>query len=167
MNKHTLTDILNEALMDEYKARDTYGKIIDTFGPIRPFINIVKAEQRHIEMLLPLYEKYAISLPVEPDPEQVTVADSLQNACQMGVEAELTNMAMYDRLIAAADQPDVIDILQRLQAASRDHHLPAFQRCADRGGTPGSGQGFGRGSGQSSGRAQGRGKGQGFGRGCR
>jgi len=77
------------------------------------------------------------------------------------------NMAMYDRLIAAADQPDVIDILQRLQAASRDHHLPAFQRCADRGGTPGSGQGFGRGSGQSSGRAQGRGKGQGFGRGCR
>jgi len=163
MNKHILTNILNEALMDEYKARDIYRKIIDIFGPVRPFINIVEAEQRHIEMLLPLYEKYAISLPVEPDPEQVTVADSLQNACQMGVEAELTNMAMYDRLIAAADQPDVIDILQRLQAASRNHHLPAFQRCADRGGSPGRDQGFGR----RSGRGQGRGRGQGFGHGWR
>jgi len=163
MNKQTLTNILNEALMDEYKARDTYRKIIDTFGPVRPFINIVEAEQRHIEMLLPLYEKYDISLPVEPNPERVTVAHSLQNACQMGVEAELMNMAMYDRLIAAADQPDVIDILQRLQAASRDHHLPAFQRCADRRDTPESGQGFGRGSG----RDRGRGRGQGFGRGWR
>jgi hypothetical protein len=167
MSKHTLTDILNEALMDEYKARDTYQKIIDTFGPVRPFINIVEAEQRHIEMLLPLYEKYAIPLPIEPDPERVTITDSLQNACQMGVEEELTNMAMYDRLIAAADQPDVIEILQRLQAASRDHHLPAFQRCAQQAATPGSGQGFGRGSGQGAGRGRGRGTSQGFGRGGR
>ena len=163
MKKNTLTDILNEALMDEYKARDTYRKIIDTFGPVRPFINIVKAEQRHIEMLLPLYEKYAIPLPVEPDPERVTVADSLQKACQMGIEEELTNMAMYDRLIAAADQPDVIGILQRLQAASRDHHLPAFQRCAEQRGT----QGFGGGSSQGTSRGRGHGMGQRFGPGQR
>ncbi len=112
-----------------------------------PFINIVKAEQTHIELLLPLYKKYAVPLPAEPDPNRISVPQSLLAACQMGVEAELANVAMYDNLIAATDLPDVVDVLQRLQAASRDHHLPAFQRCVERGGSLGQGFGAGHGSG--------------------
>ena len=155
MKKPTLAEILNEALMDEYKARDSYQKIIETFGSVRPFINIVKAEQTHIELLLPLYEKHAVPLPVEPDPNRVSVPESLLAACQMGVEAELANVAMYDSLIAATDLPDVVDVLQRLQAASRDHHLPAFQRCVERSGSPVRGQGFGGGHGRVPGQNRG------------
>jgi len=143
MKTSILADVLNEALMDEYKARDTYQRIIETFGPVRPFINIVEAEQVHIQLLLPLYEKYAIPLPPEPDPNRVFVPDSLLAACQLGVEAELANVAMYDRLIAATDLPDVVDVLSRLQTASRDHHLRAFQRCVEKRGSSGKGQGFG------------------------
>jgi hypothetical protein len=66
-------------------------------------------------------------------------------AYETGVAAEIENVAMYDRLISATDQADVIEVFKRLQAASRDHHLPAFQRCVERGGTPGGGPGFGRG----------------------
>lgn len=141
----TLASVLNEALMDEYKARDTYRKVIETFGSVRPFINIVEAEQRHIDMLLPLYEKYGIPLPEEPDPEQVQASKSLLEACREGVAAEIENVAMYDRLIAAVDLPDVIEVLRRLQSASREHHFPAFQRCVERGGAPHGGQGFRRG----------------------
>jgi len=32
---------LTEALQDEYKARATYRKVMDTFGPVKPFIKIV------------------------------------------------------------------------------------------------------------------------------
>jgi len=148
MGSNALAEVLNEALMDEYKARDTYQRIIETFGPVLPFINIVAAEQTHIELLLPLYEKYAVPLPPEPDPERVSVPDSLLSACQLGIEEELANVAMYDRLIAATDLPDVVAVLQRLQAASRDHHLPAFQRCVVQDGLPGTGQGFGAGHGR-------------------
>jgi hypothetical protein len=155
MNQSSLAEILNEALMDEYKARDSYQKIIETFGPVRPFINIVKAEQTHIELLLPLYEKYAVLLPAEPDPNRISVPESLLAACQIGVEAELANVAMYDNLIAATDLPDVVDVLQRLQAASRDHHLPAFQRCVERNGSPMRGQGFGAGRGRGPGQNRG------------
>jgi len=144
MNDSVLVHILNEALLDEYKARDTYRKIIDSFGAVRPFVNIVEAEQRHIEALLPLYQKYGISLPPEPDPEQAVVPDSLIDACKIGVAAEIENISMYDRLIAMTDLSDVIEVLQRLQAASRDNHLPAFQRCVERGGEMGSGRGAGR-----------------------
>ena len=135
--KPTLKEILDEALMDEYKARDTYRKIIDTFGPVRPFSNIVEAEQTHIDMLKPLYESHGIPLPPEPDPARVEAPSTLLEACRTGVAAEIENVAMYDRLIAATQAEDVVDVLKRLQAASREHHLPAFQRCVERGDTPG------------------------------
>jgi hypothetical protein len=153
MNEPTLTEVLQEALLDEYRARNTYRKIIDTFGPVRPFINIAEAEQRHIESLLTLFEKYNVPLPAVPGIEQIEIPDSLLKACEMGVDAEVGNLTMYDRLLAATDLPDVIHVLQRLQAASRDNHLPAFRRCVERGGPAGRGPGSARGhGGPSSGR---------------
>jgi len=130
----SLEAILNEALMDEYLARDSYRKIIEVFGSVRPFVNIVEAEQNHINALLTLYERYDITPPVEPDPSRITPPASLLAACEVGVRAELENVAMYDRLVAASDRDDVRQVLKNLQAASRDNHLPAFQRCVDRGG---------------------------------
>ncbi len=161
MNDTMLAEVLNEALLDEYKARDTYRKIIDTFGAVRPFINIVEAEQRHIDALLPLYEKYDIPLPPEPDPQQIAVPDTLLKACEMGIAAEIKNLTMYDRLIEMTDLRDVIEVLQRLQAASRDNHLPAFQRCVERGGAAGNGPGFGRRQGKPLGKGRGPGRGRG------
>jgi hypothetical protein len=51
----------------------------------------------------------------------------------MGVVAEIESLTLYDRLIKATDLPDVVEVLQRLQAASRDNHLPSFQRYTERG----------------------------------
>ena len=41
MTEKTLA-ALREALEDEYKAQATYRKVIEKFGGIRPFINIVE-----------------------------------------------------------------------------------------------------------------------------
>jgi hypothetical protein len=162
MKDATLAQVLNEALLDEYKARDTYRKIIDTFGAVRPFVNIVEAEQRHIDSLLALYEKYELPLPAIPDPDQIDIPDNLLKACQMGVDAEIENLTMYDRLIQTTDLPDVIEVLKRLQAASRDNHLPAFQRCVERDGAVGQELGGGRrGGNKHPGWARGHGRGPG------
>ena len=55
-----LRSVLVEAINDEYKARATYRLVISKFGEIRPFTNIVEAEGRHIQALLPLFDKYDI-----------------------------------------------------------------------------------------------------------
>lgn len=47
MAEPDLEQILREALEDERKAEATYMAVIEKFGPIRPFINIVFAENRH------------------------------------------------------------------------------------------------------------------------
>ena len=158
---------LNRALMDEYHARNTYRKIIDAFGTVRPFSNIVEAEQRHINFLLPLYEKYSIPVPAEPETPETILPKSMEEACRISVQAEEENISLYDELLAGTEEPDVIAVFQQLQSASRDHHLPAFRRCLERETnriTPGFGR---RGQKRSEGRGRGRGNGNCGGHGCR
>ncbi len=128
-----LSDVLIEAINDEFKARATYQLVISRFGEIRPFINIVEAEGRHIDALLPLFEKYAITVPEDNWASQIETPLSVFDACRFGVEAEIENAAMYDRLLdSTKDYPDVHNVLKQLRRASKENHLPAFQRCVER-----------------------------------
>lgn len=133
--------VLTEAINDEHKARATYRKVINKFGEIRPFINIVEAEGRHIEALLPLFSKYDISVPEDNWDSRIETPESILDACRAGVEAEIENAEMYNRLLEVTeDYPDVQRVLIQLQRASAENHLPAFQRCVDRGGDQGPGK---------------------------
>lgn len=137
-----ISNVLIEAINDEYKARATYRNVIKKFGEIRPFINIVDAESRHIEALLPLFDKYGVTVPEDNWDSRIEAPQSILEACQVGVEAEIENAQMYDRLLKlTVDYPDVQLVLTQLQRASTENHLPAFQRCVERGGSKGQGQG--------------------------
>ncbi|MGV2829353.1 ferritin-like domain-containing protein [Myxosarcina sp. GI1(2024)] len=123
---------LVEALEDEYKARATYRLVINKFGQIRPFINILESEEGHIQALLSLFQKYQIPIPVDNWAEKVTVPASVLEACQIGVEAEIENGEMYRRLLAVTEEyPDVRRVFSNLQRASQENHLRAFQRRAE------------------------------------
>lgn len=50
----------------------------------------------------------------------------------MAIKAEVENIALYDRLLPAIADDSVRHVLQNLQDASRDNHLPAFRRCLER-----------------------------------
>jgi hypothetical protein len=144
MNANVLQANLTEALNDEYQARALYRKVIQTFGPVRPFVNIIAAEQRHIEALLSLFERYGIPVPPDHWQERMKPPTSLVEACRLGVEAELANAALYDRLLASTLSPAVRAVFLQLQAASRERHLPAFQRGVAREERAGSGSADGR-----------------------
>jgi hypothetical protein len=138
------------ALDDEFKARATYEQVLADFGDVRPFANIVEAEQRHIDALVVLFARYGLEVPADPWPGQVTRYGSIAEACAAGVEAEIENAALYDRLLAGTTRVDVLETYRNLQRASQENHLPAFRRCAQRGG-PGRGQGRGGGGGRRGG----------------
>jgi len=121
-----------EALQDEYKARATYRKVIETFGPVRPFINIVEAEDRHVHALLELFQRFQVEPPLDGWPERVLIPASEQQACQDAFDGEQENLEMYDRLLKQVRHPAVCEVLKNLQSASRDNHMPAFQRCLGR-----------------------------------
>lgn len=145
---------LDQALDDEYRARATYRAILDEFGPVRPFLNIVESEQRHVDALVAEYRRLGLTIPPDPWPGQVDLPATLEAACLAGVAAEEENVALYDRLLAMTDDAQVLAVFQRLCDASQQRHLPAFQRCVDRG------AGAGRGRGGRGGRRGGGGRGR-------
>jgi hypothetical protein len=130
-------EALLEALEDEYRARATYRKVIEAFGPAQPFVNIAEAEDRHVRSLVALLERHGVAAPPDDWPDRVTAPESVEAACAAGVEAEIENDAMYRRLLAVVTEPDARSVMENLRAASQDRHLPAFRRCLARQGDAG------------------------------
>lgn len=124
---------MNEALDDEYEVIAIYERVIADFGPVRPFLNIVEAERRHVEALRRLFDRNGLTTPTNWWPDRAPRYDSTAQACAAGTAGEIENAAMCDRLIAVSLHRDVIDVFENLRHASQDQHLPAFQRCSDRG----------------------------------
>ena len=129
----TLEEALEAALEDEYRARATYRAVLDAFGAVRPFVNIVESEERHIQALLHLCARYDVEIPPDSWPSRVSAPASLEAACEVALEAERDNGALYEQLMAAAGgRADVEETFRRLSTASQENHLPAFERALER-----------------------------------
>jgi hypothetical protein len=141
------TSLLHEALDDEYRSWATYDQVIRDFGAVRPFINIREAESRHIAALCGLFAFYGLPVPANSWPGKVDRYASLQAAREAGAAGEIANGKMYDRLLSQTKRADILAVLYRLQLASQQRHLPAFQRGARRVAGGGGGWHGGRGAG--------------------
>ena len=124
---YTLEEMLNITLLDELKAKATYEAIIDTYGEVKPFTRIVLAEEQHIQALLILFETYGFEVPMY-DSSEIVVPASVTESLQIGVTAEVDNIALYDAFLTQTDLPDdVRTTFVALQNAS-ENHLRAFNR---------------------------------------
>jgi len=132
MTTMDLGGILYNALDDERKAEAAYAAVIDAFGQVRPFVNIIDAERRHSSAIERQMMRLGIPIPENRWEGNVEAPESLAAACEMAIEAEIENIALYDRLIPAIGDAVVRQVLQNLQDASRNNHLPAFRRCLAR-----------------------------------
>ena len=135
MTSLTDTEIqaLHDALDDEYHAWAVYSQVLQDFGPVCPFLNIRDSEQRHIQALHHLFHRY--NLPILPNPWGMATVPrfkSLKEASEAGVQAEIDNVGLYKRILGATERPEILQVFRRLQAASQERHLPAFQRAAAR-----------------------------------
>lgn len=125
---------LLKALDDEYKAIATYQAVIDAFGPLRPFINIIEAEHRHAAALHRVMTRRGVPIPDNSWLGAITAPPDLAAACQAGIDAEIDNAALYDDLLTAvAGDAELTTLFARLRDASQHRHLPAFRRSLDGG----------------------------------
>jgi len=122
---------LDEAINDEYKALSTYEAVIAKFGNVRPFVMIKGAEEQHIASLKAIYDKYGLIIPANTWPAEISIPETLQKSCQIGVEAEIANGALYkDKLLPdVSAYEDISGVFTTLMNASIQKHLPAFEKC--------------------------------------
>ena len=129
-----LYQVLLGALNEEYQALALYKVVLAEYGDIRPFPNITVAQSRHVQILRDFLVLYDQSVPHNRWIVSTMTPSSLKEACQKALTHELTSVALYQQefIPAAAFFPDVQQALMRLMQASRESHLPAFERCIER-----------------------------------
>lgn len=125
---YTLEQMLVFAIEDEYLNQAEYQAIIDTFGDIRPFTNVVVAEQNHIDLLLVLFETYGFEVPANNATDSVVVPDSITSAYATGIDAENANILMYQTFLAQADLPDDVKTTFEYLLSAAENHLEAFSK---------------------------------------
>lgn len=124
----TVQEMLQFAIQDEYLARAQYTAVMDAFGKVRPFSNIVQSEEQHIALLKPLFTDRGWDVPADESKPHVVVPNTFAEALQIGQQAEVDNIAMYEQFLRQPDLPDDVKaVLERLLAASK-RHLQAFNR---------------------------------------
>jgi hypothetical protein len=158
---YTIEQMLTYALQDETLASAEYRSLIEKFEAARPFDNILRAEETHIELLLPLFTQYGVTTPANTAADRVALPDTIEEVYASGVQAEVNNIAMYDAFLAQELPDDVRVVFEALRNAS-ESHLNAFEQNAERQAaapqsTPGAGLGLANGNGngyRNSGAAQ-------------
>lgn len=120
------------ALYDEYAARAYYAAVIQAFGAQAPFAAIAQAKAQLVAALSNQAERYGIPRPFDPFPAETTISPSWRINLARGVAGEIANIRLYDNLSGFVVEPDALQVFRNSQAASRDHHLPAFQRALDK-----------------------------------
>ncbi|EDX82833.1 hypothetical protein S7335_11 [Synechococcus sp. PCC 7335] len=123
---------MTEAINDEYRARAFYQAVIEKFGAVRPFSNIVQAEDRHVQRWQSLFNQYGLPIPEDTFAGNVEAPETLAAACEMGIEAEIADAQMYERFLTFVEEPDLRATFTQLQQVSQNNHKVAFERCARR-----------------------------------
>ena len=125
-----LVDALAAAIQDEYHAEAVYQRVLLDFGTVNPFANIIRAEQMHAASLAGLFRSRSLDVPAsEWNVDNVPRFASVREACAAAAQAEIDNVAVYDRYLGQDLPADVYQVFTNNRAASRNNHLPAFNRC--------------------------------------
>jgi hypothetical protein len=127
-----------EALMSpvgEYAAAASYLAVLDSFGMVEPYATILQGELRHIDALTRQLERAGVEVPENPYIGIVAAPADLQTAAEAWAQGEINNVALYDELLAQADDARLVKVLGNLRRASLESHLPLFEAAAAAGGT--------------------------------
>ncbi|MGB8691763.1 MAG: DUF2202 domain-containing protein, partial [Microcoleus sp.] len=71
-----------DAINDEYRSRALYDAVLQKIGSVRPFSNIVQAENNHVNLWISLFAKYGMAVPTDSFAGKMSVPNTLQAACQ-------------------------------------------------------------------------------------
>jgi len=133
-HQYDLHKALIYAIQDEHLARAEYQYINSRFSSPPAFRGIVNAEAMHISALANLFNQQGWPLPPNTAGQYLISVRTLSEAYAVGVQAEIENIAMYNRFLSRNDLPaNWRTVFTNLRDASVCHQN-AFERQLNGGG---------------------------------
>jgi len=135
---------------EEKVARDSYIVLGDKWPEMMIFKHIAVSEQKHMDAMKELIEKYNLTDPVLPgygdfsDPELQTLFDDLMlvglttkmNGLKVGAAIEETDIEDIQYAIEKTDQLHIISTYESLMCGSRNHLRAFVRQIENNTGTP-------------------------------
>lgn len=138
-------EMLTFMVQEEKMARDLYLEFADEYG-VRQFSNIARSEQKHMDAVRVLLDRYDITDPTQGDaigefdnPEIQALYDelyakgmtSLTKAARVGITVEKVDIADIKDMLDDKPAADITQVLRNLKDGSYNH-LAAFRTLRDR-----------------------------------
>lgn len=125
-----IESMLTVLIKDEYNARSEYQALVNKFGEITPFVNLVKAETNHIKALTQLFTVYGLNVPTDNASNFVIIPSTLAEAYLIGIKAETDNIALYKAFLEKDLPINLENVFNHLMNASKSH-LSIFEDYRD------------------------------------
>ena len=123
----TLDEMLQYAWEDEHMALAEYEAIMKEFNVSRPYFNIARSETTHITYLKELYDVRGLDYPPVYTGAHLYIPQTLSEAVDVGIDAEIKNIAMYEKFLKE-DLPEDVERVFNILMKGSENHLAAFQR---------------------------------------
>jgi len=126
----SLKAALTVLIEDEYKARAEYAALVEKFGEVTPFVNLIQAETSHINALANQFTTYGLEVPVDNGSKFAVVPATLAEAYAIGIQAETSNIALYENYLKQDFPANIERVFTNLMNASVNH-LATFTAYQD------------------------------------
>lgn len=107
---------------EEKLAHDVYLTLYVTY-PLRPFLNISKSEQAHMDAMLYLIDTYGLEDPAGDNPQGVFVNEDLQEMYDALVEQGIESREEALKVGALIEEVDIIDLQKALEETARNEDV--------------------------------------------
>jgi hypothetical protein len=107
---------------EEKLARDVYLYLYEKH-PLRPFLNISKSEQAHMDAILYLIDTYGLVDPVGDNPEGVFQNQELQQLYDELIETGSAGRAEALKVGALIEEVDIIDLQTDLEEVAENEEV--------------------------------------------
>jgi hypothetical protein len=107
---------------EEKLARDVYLTLYETY-PLRPFLNISKSEQAHMDAIKYLIDTYQLDDPVGENPVGVFRNEELQELYNSLIERGIRSREEALRVGALIEEVDIIDLRSELDSVALNEEV--------------------------------------------
>lgn len=128
--KYSLEEMLTYAIKEQYMTQAEYEAINEKFGEQLPYSNMLRSNERQIDLLEQLCEEYKVAIPKTDWDKQVVLPDSIEDSYKKEIADEEKNIKTYDNYLKQELQDDVKLVFERLKAIS-EHHLYVFENAVE------------------------------------
>ncbi len=127
MSDDSTLEVLDASLQRKYRTCALYRMVLLAFGPVQPFKDLLKIEEKYRMVLSGLSRRFDHVPSADEWERRIAIPVSFVEACEEAIQLEQENEKLFTSLLEKTEEPALRRVLMRMQNVSRMSHQPSFR----------------------------------------